>query len=147
MLLVDERQIFGERGVEGLDVVLAVERHVDVEQPRLHLQVQPHVRQEAGGAGESFAQHPIGGSEIGKLTGHTSWVNAIAFAPKEKLLASAKELIAKYGQKRGSSIEFAEVFEISEYAAPLEDGARLRLFGFLPNRTSRLTAPDRKSVV
>ena len=42
------------------------------------------------------------------------------------------ELIATYGERRGSSVEFAEVFEISEYAAPLDAAARRRLFSFLP---------------
>ena len=40
------------------------------------------------------------------------------------------ELIATYGPVRGSQIEFAEVFEISEYGAPLDVAARKRLFGF-----------------
>jgi LmbE family N-acetylglucosaminyl deacetylase len=40
------------------------------------------------------------------------------------------ELIATYGPVRGSRIQFAEVFEISEYGAPLDDTARERLFGF-----------------
>jgi hypothetical protein len=43
-----------------------------------------------------------------------------------------KELIATYGPDRGPRIEFAEVYEISEYASPLDDTARRRLFPFLP---------------
>lgn len=39
------------------------------------------------------------------------------------------ELIATYGPIRGSQIEYAEAFEISEYAAPLDGQARRRLFG------------------
>ncbi len=39
-----------------------------------------------------------------------------------------KELIAAYGQERGSRIEFAEVYEISEYAASAGEGTRQRLF-------------------
>lgn len=42
------------------------------------------------------------------------------------------QLIATYGLERGSSIKFCEPFEISEYAAPLDDAARKRLFWFLP---------------
>jgi len=43
-----------------------------------------------------------------------------------------KELIAVYGPERGGRIEYAEVFEISEYASPLDDAGRRRLFWFLP---------------
>ncbi|MBI2826403.1 MAG: PIG-L family deacetylase [Planctomycetia bacterium] len=43
------------------------------------------------------------------------------------------ELIAQYGADRGGRIEYAEVFEISEYAAPLDAPARRRLFPFLPH--------------
>lgn len=43
-----------------------------------------------------------------------------------------QELIAAYGQDRGSQIEFAEVYEISEYGSPLDGPARKRLFPFLP---------------
>jgi LmbE family N-acetylglucosaminyl deacetylase len=43
-----------------------------------------------------------------------------------------RELVAQYGSERGQSIEFCEVFEISEYAAPLDAAARRRLFWFLP---------------
>ncbi len=43
-----------------------------------------------------------------------------------------QELIAAYGRPRGEQIEYAEIFEISEYAAPLGSEARRRLFPFLP---------------
>ena len=43
-----------------------------------------------------------------------------------------QRLVETYGPTRGGQIEFAEVFEISEYAAPLDDAARRRLFPFLP---------------
>jgi LmbE family N-acetylglucosaminyl deacetylase len=39
-----------------------------------------------------------------------------------------KELVARYGESRGPAIKFAEVFEISEYAAPLDADLRERLF-------------------
>jgi N-acetylglucosamine malate deacetylase 1 len=39
-----------------------------------------------------------------------------------------KELIAAYGEHRGSQIKCAEVYEISEYGAPLDARARGRLF-------------------
>lgn len=38
------------------------------------------------------------------------------------------ELVAKYGRERGERIEFAEVFEISEYAGTLDAATRERLF-------------------
>jgi LmbE family N-acetylglucosaminyl deacetylase len=41
-------------------------------------------------------------------------------------------LIATYGMERGSEIEYCEMFEISEYAAPLDVAAREKLFWFLP---------------
>lgn len=41
------------------------------------------------------------------------------------------ELIAAYGPVRGSTIEYAEAFEVSEYAAPLDEAERRRLFGFV----------------
>lgn len=41
------------------------------------------------------------------------------------------ELIATYGPERGKNIEYAEAYEISEYAAPLDEAARRRLFSFL----------------
>jgi LmbE family N-acetylglucosaminyl deacetylase len=43
-----------------------------------------------------------------------------------------QELVATYGQTRGAAIEYAEVFEVSEYAAPLDPAARWRLFPFVP---------------
>jgi hypothetical protein len=42
------------------------------------------------------------------------------------------ELIAVYGPARGAAIEYAEVFEVSEYAAPWDDATRRRLFPFVP---------------
>jgi LmbE family N-acetylglucosaminyl deacetylase len=44
------------------------------------------------------------------------------------------ELVATYGAVPGQQIEFCEPFEISEYAAPLDDLNRERLFWFLPQR-------------
>jgi len=41
------------------------------------------------------------------------------------------QLIETYGPQRGEQIEFAEAYEISEYAAPLDGEARTRLFSFL----------------
>jgi LmbE family N-acetylglucosaminyl deacetylase len=44
------------------------------------------------------------------------------------------ELIAAYGQDRGSRIEYAEVYEISQYGSALDEAARERLFPFVPRR-------------
>jgi hypothetical protein len=38
-------------------------------------------------------------------------------------------LVAQYGQQRGQGVQYCEVFEISEYASPLDAAARDRLFG------------------
>ncbi|HEV3004300.1 MAG TPA: PIG-L deacetylase family protein [Pirellulales bacterium] len=38
------------------------------------------------------------------------------------------ELIARYGPQRGAAVEYAEVFEISEYGTALDDAARERFF-------------------
>jgi len=43
-----------------------------------------------------------------------------------------EQLIATYGTERGSQIEFAEVYEIGEYARELTAADRARLFPFLP---------------
>ncbi len=40
-------------------------------------------------------------------------------------------LVRQYGPQRGGQVEWAEAFEISEYAAPLDAAARSRLFWFL----------------
>ncbi len=39
-----------------------------------------------------------------------------------------KELIATYGPERGAKVEYAEVFEISEYATKLDAAAKAKLF-------------------
>ena len=40
-------------------------------------------------------------------------------------------LCQQYGNERGNEIQWAEAFEISEYAAPLDEPRREQLFGFL----------------
>lgn len=55
---------------------------------------------------------------------YRAWLRPMADRHRE-------ELAARYGPARGAAVEFAEVFEISEYAAPLDEEARARLFGFL----------------
>jgi LmbE family N-acetylglucosaminyl deacetylase len=43
-----------------------------------------------------------------------------------------EQLVRTYGEPFGNMIELAEAYEISEYAAPLDDTNRKRLFPFLP---------------
>ena len=42
-----------------------------------------------------------------------------------------EELMGTYGSDRGAAIRFAEIYEISEYAAPLTEDERKRLFPFV----------------
>lgn len=51
---------------------------------------------------------------------------------KENAARFRQRLIETYGAERGSLVEWVEAFEISEYAAPLDEAARRRLFPFLP---------------
>ena len=41
-----------------------------------------------------------------------------------------EELIHQFGQQRGETMQFVEIFEISEYGSPLDETSRDRLFGF-----------------
>jgi LmbE family N-acetylglucosaminyl deacetylase len=43
-----------------------------------------------------------------------------------------EQLVATYGPEKGGQIEFAEAYEISEYAATLDAESRRRLFPFVP---------------
>lgn len=56
------------------------------------------------------------------------WVDDIWGRRAERFRAT---LVAHYGAPRGEMVRLAEAFEISEYAAPLDDVARERLFGWL----------------
>lgn len=42
-------------------------------------------------------------------------------------------LVELYGKDRGSRVEYAEAFEPCEYGSPLDEGARARLFPFVPS--------------
>jgi LmbE family N-acetylglucosaminyl deacetylase len=42
------------------------------------------------------------------------------------------QLIRVYGEPRGRKVQFAEAYEISEYASPLDSAERQRLFPFVP---------------
>ncbi len=46
-------------------------------------------------------------------------------------------LLATYGETAGAQVRLAEVLEISEYAAPLDDEKRKELFSFLPERAKQ----------
>jgi LmbE family N-acetylglucosaminyl deacetylase len=67
--------------------------------------------------------------ERGRLAWLREW-----FLPRPRKVADRfrDALIATYGPQRGPVIQFAEAYEISEYAAPLDAAARKRLFPFLP---------------
>ncbi len=59
------------------------------------------------------------------------WLRAwYARAARPRADRFRKELIAAYGEERGGGIEYAEIYEVSEYAAGLDDSARRRLFPF-----------------
>lgn len=51
---------------------------------------------------------------------------------RPRAAAFRQALCRVYGQAAGADVEFCEAFEISEYASPLDDAARARLFWFLP---------------
>ena len=42
------------------------------------------------------------------------------------------QLIDQFGPKHGKTLQHVEAFEISEYAAPLTDANRKKLFAFAP---------------
>jgi N-acetylglucosamine malate deacetylase 1 len=65
--------------------------------------------------------------------GRRAWLRAwYAGQIRPRAERCRRELIAAYGPERGGRIEFAEMYEISEYGSPLDAAARERLFGFLP---------------
>ena len=41
-------------------------------------------------------------------------------------------VIRTYGQERGANVKYIEAFEVSEFGAPLDAAARVRLFPYLP---------------
>lgn len=67
-------------------------------------------------------------NEADKLVWLRSWYAAKLRPFAERWRA---ELIAQYGPEHAGAIEFCEVFEISEYAAPLDAASRRRLLWFL----------------
>jgi LmbE family N-acetylglucosaminyl deacetylase len=65
---------------------------------------------------------PVTSAELAWLT---EWYTGLIWPRAERF---RQELIAAYGPERGAAIEYCEVYEISEYAAPLDDAGRKRLF-------------------
>ena len=70
--------------------------------------------------------------EVPKATGERqAW---LAKQVKARLRKQAERfrdaLVARYGQGKGGTVEFAEAFEACEYGAPLDDAAQRRLFPF-----------------
>jgi LmbE family N-acetylglucosaminyl deacetylase len=63
--------------------------------------------------------------EAGRLQWLRDWYLGLLRPQADRYRA---ELIARYGPQRGAAVEYAEVFEISEYASPLNAAARERLF-------------------
>jgi LmbE family N-acetylglucosaminyl deacetylase len=59
-----------------------------------------------------------------------------------------RELVNRiYGPERGGAIRLVEAFEVSEYGAPLDAGAWVRLFPFLPANSAALSPLKRKEWV
>jgi len=60
-----------------------------------------------------------------------AWLAEVFILPHRRGLADQyrQALIDQYGPQRGSAIQYAEAYEISEYAAPWEDSLRRQLFG------------------
>lgn len=68
----------------------------------------------------------------GDAAGRLAWLDAW-YRRRQRPQANRyrRELVDAYGPERGAAVEFAEAYEISEYAAPLTPERRKRLFGFL----------------
>lgn len=73
--------------------------------------------------------HTLPDDEAGRILWLKQWyTNLINYVPTRY----RPQLVANYGESRGNQARFAEVFEISEYAAPLDAAAKRRLFPFYP---------------
>jgi hypothetical protein len=69
--------------------------------------------------------HTLPADEAGRRAWLRDWYAALLRPTADR---HRDALIATYGADRGRAIEFAEVYEISEYASALDDKARERLF-------------------
>jgi N-acetylglucosamine malate deacetylase 1 len=76
------------------------------------------------------ALNEVPGDEEKRFSWLRDWY---ARAARPRAVRYRQELIAAYGEERGGQIEFAEMYEISEYAAALDDSTRQKLFPFAPN--------------
>ncbi|HZZ72162.1 MAG TPA: PIG-L family deacetylase [Pirellulales bacterium] len=71
--------------------------------------------------------------DAGKKAHFRRWYLANLAANTERFRS---ELVWVYGPERGAAIRYAEAFEISEYATPLDAAGRARLFPMLPTRAN-----------
>lgn len=69
--------------------------------------------------------------EEGRLNWLRTWIESRL---RETADIHRTALVETYGESVGNRIQFAEVLEISEYAAPLDDARREQLFAFLPTK-------------
>lgn len=69
--------------------------------------------------------------EEGRLNWLRTWIESRL---RETADIHRTALVETYGESEGNRIQFAEVLEISEYAAPLDDARREQLFAFLPTK-------------
>ena len=67
----------------------------------------------------------VPGDDDAKLAWLADWFKRRARAVADRF---RPRLVEVFGQQQGNAIEFAEVYEISEYASDLDDAARKRLF-------------------
>lgn len=74
-----------------------------------------------------LAQVPA--DDAGRMVWLRSWYDEKV---KPRAARFREAIIAAYGQSRGAAMDYVEVFEVSEYAAPLDAAARKRLFPFAP---------------
>lgn len=109
--------------------------------PDVAIDIGPHfdvvVRMLAAHHSQFFEWLPFNEQKFGDVPqGHEARRSWLGSWFREKLRPRAEHcranLIATYGMEHGSAIELCEMFEISEYAAPLDQAARKRLFWFLP---------------
>lgn len=77
------------------------------------------------------------GDEAGRRRWLADWFGARLEQQAERFRPA---LLRCYGPQRGAAVRYAEAFEASEYAAPLDAAARDRLFGFITGAESGPTA-------